>query len=416
MIFIPAIYFSAFLIHVVKKQGFDIAAYIILLYLVTGIFSIFLYYSDPIYSQKQITIIPAVFYCLFLTITIAPFIRIRSAQRIIIPYINEKVFNIIVFVYIFSFIFTIILFWNDMVFRLLTADFKEMRGDDSVFMQTAQSRLSGGLRLISNVFGILNIFSSIMVLFFFFSLCFLKKSKMYNIIILISSLSCVMMAIINIDRSIVFYWILLFGFCYTLFRPYMKKKENRFVIKVGLIAIALILVYFVAITISRFGNTDDGNGALASVINYAGQNYIEFCWFWDNFSLPKHNLSGIFPAFHHFILGDSMGPVSYGLSIESKVGFFVNKFYTFMGSIMIYLGQPFVPFFCILFSLLVFSLFKTSRHFTLGQLIRLYIIAEIPACGVILYPYTSYMSTTAALLFLLVSFYISKKQRIIKLH
>ena len=188
MIVIPFIYFSSLFFRIYKKNGFDVSAYITMLYMITGLFSIILSFTDKEYGAKEITFLPTIIYCGLISLTIYPFYRIKSNKRSFNPNgVNIKLFDYVVYFYIISFIFTILLFWNDLIFRLTFADFKEMRGSDDLIMQTAQSKLGGPLRVISSIFGIFNSMSWITLLFFFYSICFLKKKKIYNILLLLSS-------------------------------------------------------------------------------------------------------------------------------------------------------------------------------------------------------------------------------------
>ena len=274
-------------------------------------------------------------------------------------------------------------------------------------MQTAQSRFRSSKN--PRIFGIFNSMSWIVLLLFFYSICFLKKSICFNLLLLLSSTSCIILGIIGIDRSIVFYWLLLLGFSFVLFYKYIPKKKKKWIFMSFFVLVGLLLVYFIAVTMSRFGDEgSDSEGAFDSIIEYAGQNFINFCWFWDRFNLPSVNLTGLFPAINHFFIGDP-SIVEYGKKLELKLGFFINYFYTFLGSWMIYVGQIGTIILVIIYSITA-RMFLAYRHtISLGVFMRVFIIGIVPACGVILYTYTSYMVTMSALVLYILSFYISKK-------
>lgn len=410
MIAIPFIYFTGYFVYIYKKNGLDVAAYMAFLYALTGFFSIILSNTNLEYAAREVTFVPTFLYCILITSCISPFVSLRLNKKIFNEYnINMKIFDFLSYFYIVSFLFSLILFWDDMVFRLTFADFKEMRGADDFFMQTAQAKLSGPLRILSSIFGIFNSMSWIVLLLFFYSICFLQKQIWFNSLLLLSSTSCIILGIIGIDRSIVFYWLLLLGFSFILFYKYIPEKKKKWIFISFSILVGLLLLYFIAVTMSRFG--DDGSdkeGAFDSIIEYAGQNFINFCWFWDRLNLPNVDLSGLFPAINHFFIGDP-SVVEYGKKLELKLGFFINYFYTFLGSWMIYVGQLGTLILVIVYSISARKLLRCKQYVSLGTFMRIFIIGIVPACGVILYKYTSYMVTTSALLLFILSFYVSKK-------
>ena len=134
-----------------------------------------------------------------------------------------------------------------------------------------------------------------------------------------------------------------------------------------------------------------------------GQSYLNFCWFWDNYDAPVVNLGLFFPVFTHFIgidWGAPVEPVSFGMFVESRVGYFVNVFYTFMGTIMLYLGQWAVIPYCICFTLISNTILNNQRRFGIHTFIRVFIFAIIPFCGVIVYLYVDYIRALGAIVML----------------
>ena len=89
--------------------------------------------------------------------------------------------------------------------------------------------------------------------------------------------------------------------------------------------------------------------------------------------------------------------------------FFVNLFYTFMGTIMLYLGQWAVIPFCILFSIITNNQLNKRKQFGVQSFIRVFVFAVVPYCGVILYLYVDYITMMAALFMLVFCHYIDKK-------
>lgn len=91
---------------------------------------------------------------------------------------------------------------------------------------------------------------------------------------LCGSLSQLLIAINIADRSNFAYWILLMGLGISILFPYFsrKAKVGTVVLLSGLVSV--ILVYFMAVTISRFD--DRSGGTIGGIVTYSGQSYINF--------------------------------------------------------------------------------------------------------------------------------------------
>lgn len=386
LIYLPAVYFSALLIYAYRRNGFDISCCIIGIYLFTGICSILLYQNDPEFAGMEPSLIPAILYCSMITLVTWPFIQFNSNKPRNLKRLNLTAFNILSWLFIISFIFSLVLFKDDLLFRLALGDnIGSMRG---LRTETAQSRLPGILKFLSTVSVAICSVSAVAFILFFYSVSFLKKSKLFNFLLLLSSFGCIISGIMNIDRSITFYWIINFIFIYILFQQYLSKKIKKWVSIFAGIALWMLGSYLVLMTFSRFGDK-----ALDSVLSYMGQNYLNFCWFWDNYEAPVVNWGIFCPVTSHFFIdwGFPVSAVPFGWFVEDHVGYFVNVFYTFMGTIMLYLGQWAVIPFCIIYSIIARK--TLSIHSTIGiqNFIYIFIIAIVPYDGVILYLLVDYI-------------------------
>src|SRR5690606_13151879 len=141
-------------------------------------------------------------------------------------------------------------------------------------------------------------------LFYFYSICFLKNSKRFNFMILLSSLTIIIIGIVGVDRSKTVYWMITYGFMLIFFRRYMTKSIKSTIKKVSLIFLGLILFYFIYVTISRFGEND--SGTQDGVISYAGQSFINFCFFFDNIEYPRQSLQKVFPWFYRMFIDNGI--------------------------------------------------------------------------------------------------------------
>lgn len=413
LIYFPFIYFLILFLFIYRQNGFDVASLVAFLYVVTSAFAIPYWYGFSPGSRIEINIIPTFFYCLGITVVIYPFYKFKSNRAITVRMANSKLFDFIVYFYFISFVFMLILLWQDMMIRLAMGDaIGELRGADDAYLDTAQSRLVGPLRFISNVFAVMNSISPIMFMFFFYSICFLHKKWWFNMIILLSSLGTIIASIIGIDRSMVFYFIIEMFLAYVIFKRYIPKKKKIYIYLFGGLILFGAVSYMVMLTMSRFGQGDN-DIAKSSVIDYAGQSFIYFCFFWDNFQLPELNPAIFFPITNHFLGGQ--GAVAYGYELELSQGFFINQFYTFMGSIMIYMGKFVAILYCFVYAFIARIVLKRSKRIvSFSSLLLLFIFAIIPYCGAILYILTDYIREMGYIIMLIAAHYLRKGTRKVK--
>lgn len=392
-------YFFFLFIYILKRRGLDISACIIGIYMLNAFGSVYLLNTDVEYTNKIPTLMPTVVYCSMITLVTYPFYKFNSNKVRTLPHVKDKYFNILSWTLIIGFIFAIFLFKDDIVLRLsMGDDIGKLRGQGTRDLGNAQAKLSGPLRLVSNVFMTIISMSAVSFLLFFYSVSHLHKKWYFNALLFLSTMGCMVASIIGIDRSIFFYWIIEFIFIFILFKPYLSGRVKRVTLFFASIMVGAAVAYLLLLTFSRFEDNP-----FASIINYLGQSYLNFCWFWDNYDAPIVNIGFFFPILTHFAgidWGAPVEPVSFGWFVESKVGYFVNLFYTFMGTVMLYLGQLAVIPYCICFTIVTNKMINGYRNFGIQTFIRVFICAIIPFCGVILYLYVDYIRALGALVML----------------
>lgn len=397
--YVTFIYFLIVFLYIIKKRGLDISACIIGIYLLSSFCSIYLLKSDPEYMNKVPTLIPTLIYCSMISLVVYPFYRFNSNKVRKLAPINERYFNILSWILIVGFVFAVVLFKDDILLRLaMGSDIGQLRGQGTVELGNAQANLSAPLRIISSFFMTIISMSAVSFLLFFYSISYLKKKWYFNMLLFLSTMGCMIASIVSIDRSVFFYWIIDFIFIYILFRQYLPTRVKRITIIFGGVLVGLAISYLLLVTFSRFEDN-----AIASIANYFGQSYLNFCWFWDNYNAPIVNFGFFFPILTHFLgidWGAPVEPVSFGWFVEARVGYFVNLFYTFMGSVILYLGQWAVIPYCVLFTIISNKVLNKHRQFGINTFIKVFIFAVIPFCGVILYLYVDYIRALGAIVML----------------
>lgn len=395
MLFVPAIYFTILLIVILHKQGLSIAAYIIAMYAFTSAMAIFLYQiPDNGFTENfcglHINPLPTLVYCAMPTLIILPFIHYNPQNIRNITCVNERLFNFLCYIFIGCFFFMLLFYAKDLIFRIsMGSDIGELRGDQDVLAQGAQANATGLVRFISNICNSISSTSSVALLLFYYSICFLKRSKLFNALLFISSLSNILLGIIGIDRSMTIYWMLKFVLIYVMFRPYMAARTRKAIAVVSGVLFGLGLSYILLLTFSRFESR-----AYQSLLYYSGQSFLYFCWFWENYTPPVHNYGFLCPIISHFFIdwGYPVDAVPFGKFVEDKIGYFVNFFYSFMGSILFYLGKNWILPLSLFYYFITRIFTRTREQIDLFDSIIWFLFASVPLCGIFVYMLSEYIN------------------------
>lgn len=401
MIYIPFIWFLTIFIRIYLKRGLDVSAYATLLFAVTSFFSIVLY-NTPAgaeYSDYP-SLLPTIIYCLGNFLIILPLYKFDSSHIKQVVINNEKTLIILTYVFFIAFVLGIILRWRTLVFISL-ADWETLRGmavkgELDFDMHTG---IPAFLRLLSSVIGCA---SSVMIPIFFISLCYLKRSALFNFMALLGSANVIVDGVIWFDRSSTFKWLLLVSLCAILFWKQMPKKSQKRAVPVLFVTMGIAVVYFIMVTTARFGNSD--SGSQNEVARYAGQPYLNFCHIYDKMD----NREGVttkylFPTFHAKVLGDYKGNVPRQEELTLRTGIECGVFYSVLGSFVLDANQigPFLYVILYLFAANIIVKRRRKRTIGITQLLACFFLMQIPVFGIIAYAYTT-MYTKILLILLLI--------------
>lgn len=415
MITVPFIYFTLLLVYIIQKnKTFDVSAGLISIYIFTSFFAILLDKLDlynNLVPKIEIHFLPTLLFCLLLTITIYPFYKFRSSkiENIVIAN-NQKLFTYIVYLYFGVFILFLVFYSKVILFRLVFGDFGQMRtelmrGD----LDNSLITFTGIKKIIATALNFLAEGSLIMILFFFYSLTFLKKSKLFNLIIIIGSFSVILLGILGIDRSKTTYWITVFYLMVVFFRPFMDKTQKKTIFKIFIVFGSLFVLYLAAVTISRFG--DDDAGVFSSIIIYAGQPFINYCNFFDNLE-PIISFHRLFPGFYQlFMDSEELGLLEWSSYVNIKTGITINVFATFIGELMAYIGKFGTIIYCLFYYKISSLILKRKNLAILSfhQMIHFYILVLVPLLGLATYYYSAHTRTISATFFVLLSIFFKYK-------
>lgn len=303
MIAIPFIYFSLLALHFWRQsKTVGIGVLMALLYAISGFFSILsdwnnLYGAGIEANPEDVTIIPTLLYCSLITLLILPFQKIAKhpPERIVVE--DEPLFDAIGLFYMLMLVLAVFLMFKG-VSHVLQGDLQEMKID---------SRTAGGVAATSRrsvaFMSYFTDFSFFLVPFFFASLCCLHRKLIFSILLFCASLTRVFIALVNVDRSRLLFWVYLTGFSLVFFKPFLSRKQKRGLLLGGMVVGFLVVTYFLAVTIARFHFRVAGT--TGGFIAYAGQSFIHFCHFYNNYP-PVYSLYRILPLFHSLVTEDGV--------------------------------------------------------------------------------------------------------------
>lgn len=411
MIAIPLLFFLFFFLHVYQKNGFDVAAFIIGLYVITSFFGLILFNQDyeylyGNYSEFEVSLIPALIYCLMIGICITPVVSYNSNKNRKISVIkNKKMFNFITNIYFAVFVALIVIFAEDILFRLLFGDLGELRDMQYAGeLLNAQDKFSGPLRFVSTIFTLLGDGAYFMLVFFFYSLSALDNSNIKNISILISSLSPVVLGIVNIDRSKATFWIILFIMSFIMFRPYIPEGKRHFFRRITIVVMVALLLYLGSVTISRFGDMEGGTSG--GLLSYIGQPFINFCEIWNKVYDQNIHTQRLFPLTNFLLGNDTSALIDEIMSMYYKTGVHLNVFFSFVGMFLVdfgHLGAIFIPLMIFFLSQSVINKIRYNNVADLHSFIVLFSVSAILSCGIITYFYSTMPRVVSLILFLILS-------------
>lgn len=353
MLYIPAIFFFILFLYAKKRNGFMNTGTILpLLYCIISVGAILIDVVDAYgHICPRVDIKPgsAFLYCGLLFITMIPFIN-NSENKIQKVQILKKTFfmDIIVYFYFALFIVLIAMIYNDIIRNLTMLAINDNMKADIAYGNVEYTTLTGWKFNIAQKLRWLSAGSMNVIFIFFYSVCFLKKKKMFYVAAIVGSLSVCISSLLTLDRSRFMYWMLTFILNFVFFYRYMGKNVKKRMMAVGGTVASAILVYVAIINIMRFTDSTD-NGANYHLLSYMGQSYLNFCTFNQDFKLDNmFTTMDVMPLYN--AISGGMNSLDWYSLTESKSGVFTMCFATFAGMLLIEIGLPLTILWCVVYN------------------------------------------------------------------
>lgn len=397
MHFLPLIYFAGLTYYFWQKhRTYDLAAYMSTLYTITSLCCVIMVLGGFMNArgggvlidgyEPDFGIIPTVLYCGLITITILPFSFIRPEKLEHIGNVHRYI------LYAFALLILLqglIIYYlvGGFVSDLLHGDFKFLK---DTYVTGDISPADAKMLTLPFPVQLLYYFSFMTLLglpLFFYYSCVEKRSLWLTTPLLAISISPILRGILVADRTEIIHYGLMFFFCLVLFQKFITRKVRNFMYLAGLPIVAVGLTYVIAVSSSRFEN--DEEGASGSMLEYAGQSYANFCYFYDNHNKELFYLEREFPIISYAIFQSEYTETKEERT--AKEGFFIGVFASHVGSWLLDTGVIGAIVFSLLFALLCCLVIQRYNRtdFDVADLIMLFTLGVVPTFGIFYYRYYS---------------------------
>ena len=412
MIVLPFLFLGFWFLRTYKSNKMTPGNYMILLYLIAALASIIIeansFYTDSC-IRLPLGFFTPLLYCFLLWICISPYTVLKLPQ-----YENKdklKGLTTILVFYWIVFLITLFVSYQKLNTIFIEQDFVAVRG--AQYTGDAESfynHLSGMPRYLAAICSVLSPSSFIMILLFFYSITYLSYKWWYNILLIIPSITPLLISANIADRSMFVYWVILFGFCFTLFEKSMTTRTKRGLLITGISIISIFAVYFIAVTIARFAMRDSGTSG--GIITYLGENYINFCN-WVNYVEPGFYLDRILPITGHYIL--PIDPIPAKLK-PGITGYELNGFGSFLGSLYGSAGLFFLFFYCFCYNVLstkVVRIVSKRKVFSFTYFFLLFGLCLVVVLGLFGHYYSTENCVFGLIGWLLIGGYLQRRNHIV---
>lgn len=344
-------------------------------------------YSISMHAGKQ-TFLPCIYLLLMLYICIYPLVKIKKIENIIYP--NRNALKIIIGVCILC---QLLFFILDIptIIKILTSstELEEYRnlaygknGDD-VNSLVVKNSIINRIHLLYAGMRPLAIGLSVVLLFVNTNI---KNKKLNNIFAITTFLESVRYIIVQVGRGQMVITFCVYAITLFLIRDYLSSKIKKTIIFYGLPVLGLGVIFFVLITLSRFGDN-----AEFFMYKYMGEPMNNFNGIlWDKL---KDNTMGqsYFSVIFRFVLGGERF-----INVEERYEYMEQVtgippfiFYTYIGGLIIEFGK-YIPIIIVLIINRLSSKIKTKGKINLFTVILYIFLSYFYTYGVFTFPIPSF--------------------------
>lgn len=405
MIFLPLLYFLFLTIFWwIRHKRIDVCVYMSALYTITSFFAVVLVMGDMLgaggilfdSSDAKFQFLPTLIYCAFLTLSIMPFSMIYGKD---IKKINPTYEPVLTVLSLFLFAIALLNLYlvADSTLEILSGDLSTVRSDHySGILSPAQVKAQSMPFFVRALYYFNN--TTILALpIMFYNISYKLKPWWFNMFLFLTSLSVPLAGIQAADRTETVFYAMMFVYCLIFFWRTISKKLKRYLFILGIPVLTAFVIYFVAVTDARF--SEKNGGAVESAMQYVGQGYLNFCFFWENADPNQVSVEREFPFIHHYFFRIDSNPERRSVR-SGKQGFFISVFPSFMGDILLDMSFLGATIWIMYYFLILFLIIKCAHRdsFDISEVLILFYFAAIPVFGIFYYRYYNHESTLILLI------------------
>ena len=395
MIAVPFIYFTLLAVYLIRRnKGIDISAFLVMVYAFSAFMSILLdifgvYDINGVYEKIPVSPVATITYCALITLAVIPFRRINSLDLRAVDMQKYWLVDLFSWVLIITFFITAYNTFTHLD-TILHSNLKDIR--DDMYSNVEGTKVSGIEWLLALPETLFSQFSPVALLLYFVNIAKERKSKLFNWLLLLASLTPVIKAVLIAGRTQPIYWFLSFMALYILFRPMMEQQQRRKALMPFVVFGGVVGLFIAAVTVARFAMVDvaDDTGTFDSLLAYSGQSFVNFNYFFTQYTAHGIHLDRIFPITNYFVWHPGWNLGDYRDMIWYESGLNIGVFFTFLGDLLIDLGHFGMVIYVLLFYLVSTYVCRSANEEGTIRLSRLLIILMlflIPLQGIFYYSY-----------------------------
>ena len=393
MIVVPFLFFGGLTAYWWHKHGcLDVCVFMAGLYALTSLVAIIIVQASLMgeggilydNDNAEFGVIPTFLYCTCIGLCLLPFSMIygRDLQRITIraPWAVD----------ILSLMLIAVSFLNlylvaDSTLDILQGDLGQIRNDAYAGVESPAQLKAETMPFVLKFFYYFHFSTILCIPLFFYNLCFRHKPWWFQGLLFFASLSCPIAGIQVADRTEIVYYGEMLLFCIIFFYRFIPNHTKwRLALAGAPVAIASV-VYFVAVSQARF-DRDSASDSDDRAIQYIGQGYANFCYFYENANFDYIATQRVFPLVNHFFYHrDSNAELREQRTGE--LGFFMSVFATFIGDIMLDITPIGMIVWVIFFFLASMITIRRSHReeMDISEVLLVYMLAVVPIFGIFYY-------------------------------
>lgn len=348
MLVIYVIFFILLYTRINKRLR--ISRFIVGYYLVSSIFSVYLFYFTDLHQGSTVTCESVLYFCGIYLLFIKGLIAIEKSFVPLSRYrLNEK--TVVYFSY-FLIVISLVSFYYSMgrLGNLQITSLGDVVSHRNEFVENAAFKEGFDKGVLGYLTGPANMLTGAKLFMFFYLITFYRnKHNKLAILLLICSLSYFVANLAVVGRDAMMQWLVLLILNYIIYSRYLDKSLKKKIRRAFYLFVPMLLIPTIYITIARFATNSEGGllkgfvSTFDSIINYFGQGMINFSYMFDyayNFDLYGKMTFPIFwgdEAFNHFQLND-MPYFRYAMMPLNVFHTFIGAFYMdfgFWGTIII---------------------------------------------------------------------------------